>query len=1019
MSLSLRGLFISFPIVALVVSGMAFSTYRSAIADYREEATSEILDSNDDAAQQLRRQLALVSATEHRAAGIMIAKLGDQDRTAFEDIFEAAPDGAYHTRKDLWEGAHLPGSVTLRGVGGFVAPPHPAGERKAALLAAFDTMKAMANGLPDEIESLYFFSPDNDLLIYAPKRPDKLSFYRSAPAVFSFQSDEFSLITSPKANPSGAFRCTSLQKPSYDRSGENWTTGCMLPVRVNGRHLGAWGVSIPLKQLTRSLGRPAIGATTIIVSGDGKLIHHSGIGDRDSELLQANMKLSVSQDPMLRELSAFLGKATSREVEYSAALGAYISQDRIAAPDWSIVTVLPEQALAARALSIAKRVTLVALIGAFIMGLILSAIFHSTIGKRLSRLVSRTDTIAASSGMTIGRGAEGDEIRTLEMAFDKMEERLQQARSREDRSFDALVDATKEYAMALFDDQGALVRTNEGASLLLGPAAIEALSGKYGLSPDATAMLPLDLLPGEEPRTFERELPDGRTMWLEETLIPLLGQDGERLGTAYIAHNLTALRASQREAEKTLLYLQLAQSSAQAGHFAFDPASGKISLSPWLQQRLGIESATITLAEVPALIAEEHRMGTLAALGEAVTAQTEIAVETVATGSGGLDFPVILHVTPIFENEGGAERDKLVGFYGIVQDISDRKEAADAVLRALDEAKAEARARSDILAVISHEVRTPLAGILGLIDQIRRERSDVERSRALTLIEQSSEALLATLDATLERTKAEGAKRELADEIFAPSELVERVAELFRPLARRKGLALDVTAAAGGNVLGQPGRIRQIMANFVSNAVKFTSSGCVTVSCTPPEQPGGIWVFGVADTGSGIAPQRMKTLFEPFSGSAPDTLGRQSGSGLGLSITRELAAEIGGSVEAHQLESGGTHMILRVALKQVEPENAGARSEGTIVIALSQASLAIKAEVIAAELGYALIDPEASGAVDIVLSDDPDSFAPHAAVLEIEVVADGEIERRGRRVRVPMPLLNAELANLIGSLRHG
>ncbi|HCS17410.1 MAG TPA: hypothetical protein DIW45_06165, partial [Erythrobacter sp.] len=81
----------------------------------------------------------------------------------------------------------------------------------------------MTNGLPSEIESLYFFSPANDLLIYAPRRPDELMFYRTAAADFDFQNAEFSRITSPEENPEGELSCTSLQTPLYDDSGDSWT----------------------------------------------------------------------------------------------------------------------------------------------------------------------------------------------------------------------------------------------------------------------------------------------------------------------------------------------------------------------------------------------------------------------------------------------------------------------------------------------------------------------------------------------------------------------------------------------------------------------------------------------------------------------------------------------------------------------------------------------------------------------------------------------------------------------------
>ncbi len=239
MSLSLRGLLIAFPVVALIIGGMALFTYRSAIAEFRADAAAELLISNDAVANKLAQDLGLVADTQRKAAELMTERL------------------------------------------------------RSGQGAAFDTIKAMAGGLPGDIESLYFFSPSNDLLILAPTREDRLEFYREAPAEFDFQDAEFSTITSPRENPAGDMRCTSLQQPIYDDTGQNWTTGCMLPVRVNWQHLGAWGISIPLGNLTQRLQAPIGGATTVIVSSDGKLIHHSDLARGSVDGLAANIDLSA------------------------------------------------------------------------------------------------------------------------------------------------------------------------------------------------------------------------------------------------------------------------------------------------------------------------------------------------------------------------------------------------------------------------------------------------------------------------------------------------------------------------------------------------------------------------------------------------------------------------------------------------------------------------------------------------------------------------------------------------------
>ncbi|MBO6527390.1 ATP-binding protein [Erythrobacter sp.] len=846
---------------------MAWSIYSANIAADRANAAEEIDIANAAAAGTLEREIALIAETEEKAAATMARKLEQGGPTDLDDVFVRAADGAFHTRDELWTGQRFPGAIRLTGIGGFLAPPEPLGERRAAILAAFETLKQMSNGLPSRIESLYFFSQANDLLIYAPRRPDQLSFYRSAPADFDFQGSEFSRITSPANNPEGELRCTSLQRPAYDESGELWTTGCMLPVRVDGRHLGAWGISIPLEDLTQKLRPPPDGAYTVIVSRSGKMIHHSSAAGTDNRQLAANLDLANSQDDHLRALWSYVRDGIENRTDFAQGLDAYVSARQLDAPEWYVLTLLPEQALSDRAWSVARRVILVALVGALVLGLLLAAVFHRTVALRIARLGTRIDRVAAMEGMDLDAGTS-DEIRQLEHAFDQMEHRLALARSRERRSFDVLVDAAERYAMILFDERGRLLRASKGAVDLFGEDEVAELAARWGLATEGDVMPDLADRPGPKPSVIERTLADGRRVWLEEALVALEDEAGAPFGTAYIGH-----------------------------------------------------------------------------------------------------------------------------------DITDQQNAAQALLRARDAARAEARAKTDILAVIAHEIRTPVAGILGLIDQVRRERSESERSRALTLIEDSSEALLKTLDATLQRTRSEREETVSQVEEFQPAALVERVAELFRPLARRKGLALDVVTGSDGLVIGQPTRIQQILANFVSNAIKFTSTGKVTLSFDPPEKDSEIWTFSVEDTGAGIDPERLKTIFEPFSGSAPDTLGRSTGSGLGLSITRDLAQQMGGTVAARIGDKGGTRMDLALPLEAVTHDDVSSLERGVVAVGLTKASLALRVEVIAHRKGFAIFDPAASDAeianADMLVTDDPEPEIEPTFKLQVIVVESGEAARRG------------------------
>lgn len=204
------------------------------------------------------------------------------------------------------------------------------------------------------------------------------------------------------------------------------------------------------------------------------------------------------------------------------------------------------------------------------------------------------------------------------------------------------------------------------------------------------------------------------------------------------------------------------------------------------------------------------------------------------------------------------------------------------------------------------------------------------------------------------------------------------------PWRAERACRIDLEINSRAAAIGKPGRIQQILANFVSNAVKFTSTGRITLACTGPDGDGELWTLSVTDTGGGISPERMKAIFEPFSGSAPDTLGRSSGSGLGLSITRQLATDLGGTVEAETAAGGGTKMIFKVPLELAAPETKHEAARGTIRVDLKQASLAVRAEAIAEGCGFAIGDPE-QPAADVLLSDDYGVIASAAATLRIFV----------------------------------
>ncbi|WP_304167908.1 ATP-binding protein [Phenylobacterium aquaticum] len=252
----------------------------------------------------------------------------------------------------------------------------------------------------------------------------------------------------------------------------------------------------------------------------------------------------------------------------------------------------------------------------------------------------------------------------------------------------------------------------------------------------------------------------------------------------------------------------------------------------------------------------------------------------------------------------------------ITQSIEDLKrqerrlmEMNQRLKRARDEAHSASQAKSAFLATMSHEIRTPLNGVLGMAQAMARdELSNVQRER-LGVIRQAGETLLVLLNDLLDLSRIEAGKLDLEDGILDLRQMLTGVQATFTTLAADKDVSLAVIIApeAEGRWRGDPTRVRQILYNLVSNAVKFTARGAVDVRVSA-DQAG--LTFEVADTGPGIAAARIGQLFETFVQEDASTTRRYGGSGLGLAICRQLTDMMGGEITARsELDVGSTFTV--------------------------------------------------------------------------------------------------------------
>jgi signal transduction histidine kinase/CheY-like chemotaxis protein len=249
--------------------------------------------------------------------------------------------------------------------------------------------------------------------------------------------------------------------------------------------------------------------------------------------------------------------------------------------------------------------------------------------------------------------------------------------------------------------------------------------------------------------------------------------------------------------------------------------------------------------------------------------------------------------------------------------LRDHDEKLKATLAELVEARdlAEAAnvAKSEFIANISHEIRTPLNGVLGMVQAMARDALPAPQRERLQLIGQSGETLLMILNDVLDLSKIEAGKLELEEVAFDLEPLVMNTFAVFKPSADAKGLAftVDIEPEARGPYLGDPVRLRQILYNLISNALKFNSAGSVSLTV---DAPGEAVRFSVADTGIGIGEDQIERLFDKFVQADSSTTRRFGGTGLGLAICRELTRAMGGDIQVASTLGKGSCFTLSAPL---------------------------------------------------------------------------------------------------------
>jgi PAS domain S-box-containing protein len=435
--------------------------------------------------------------------------------------------------------------------------------------------------------------------------------------------------------------------------------------------------------------------------------------------------------------------------------------------------------------------------------------------------------------------------------------------------------------------------------------------------------------------------PDGRTLWLRTSKVPLRNSAGEAIGVLGVYEDITERKRAEDQLRK-------------------------------LSQAVEQSSESIVITDLEARI-EYVNAGFTAITGYAAEEALGRDIRFIASGKGdpqaeaemwatlgrgepwsgefhnrhknGMEYIEFAHVSPIRQPDG-----RVAHYLAIKEDITEKKHIGEELDRhrhhleelvasrtaeltaARNAAEAANRAKSAFLANMSHEIRTPMNAILGLTHLMRRDRPAPEQVERLDKIEAATRHLLSILNDILDLSKIEAGRLELERVDFPLDSVLNQVRDLVADQAQAKGLALTVDGGGLPRWLkGDPTRLRQALLNYAGNAVKFTERGVIALRASLAEQDGDALLvrFEVQDTGIGLAPDKLPSLFEAFEQADSSTTRKYGGTGLGLAITRRLARLMSGDagVESEPGRGSAFWFTARLRRGQEPPATASAPAE--------------------------------------------------------------------------------------------
>ncbi len=401
--------------------------------------------------------------------------------------------------------------------------------------------------------------------------------------------------------------------------------------------------------------------------------------------------------------------------------------------------------------------------------------------------------------------------------------------------------------------------------------------------------------------------PTGDKLFVHVLKTPLYDAVGRVIGIQGIFWDVTQRKKTEEELAYERDLLRALLDNIPDRIYFKDVESRFIRCSASMVKRLGVKDRSEVIGKTdfdfhPRELAQEYYQDEQAII---LTGKPLINKLERQTDQNGNQIWASVTKVPIYNLNGS-----VTGIIGISRDVTELKKAEAALEQARDEALESARVKAQFLANMSHEIRTPMYAITGMTGLLIDTRLTQDQREYVETIRDSTETLLQIINDILDFSKVEAGKLSFEIIDFDLREAVESTVEMLADNAQRKGIELNcwMEPDVPTRLRGDPGRFRQVLANLLTNAVKFTEKGEVLVRITPVEEDDRkvTLLFEVSDTGVGISREAVTRIFQPFTQADGSTTRKYGGTGLGLTISKQLVELMKGEIGVESSTSSGS-----------------------------------------------------------------------------------------------------------------